>query len=196
MTIIKLNESGYEQALFGLSLNKYPLHEYEDTGLGDIGNRILMMEDRAKQLAHKDGGHNKFLEHIITWWMIQAPRYWWSQFDTYRHISKQSESTMNSIMTRQLTQDDFEGQRIPDIFLTFLNNAIQDNYFEAVKAWLPESYLQTREVVVSYKSLRNIILQRKNHRLDEWKQFCKAVLEQVEYPDLLPELSIEKSDEK
>lgn len=38
---------------------------------------------------------------------------------------------------------------------------------------LPDSYLQTRLVNVNAKSLRNMYLQRKEHKLNEWREFCE-----------------------
>ena len=65
MRVRVINESGYEQACLGISLSHHSTLE------------------RAKQvalkLAHKDGGHNKFLESIVTWIDVTAARYWWQQ---------------------------------------------------------------------------------------------------------------------
>ncbi len=70
-----LHEHGSQEALLGLSLSY------------DSEPNIKV----ANQLAHKQGGHNKFLESIVVWLDITAPRYWWQEFDTYRiGITKQS----------------------------------------------------------------------------------------------------------
>lgn len=37
---------------------------------------------------------------------------------------------------------------------------------------LPSSYNQKRTVMLNYEVLANIYRQRKNHKLDEWRQFC------------------------
>ncbi len=50
---------------------------------------------------------------------------------------------------------------------------------------LPEGYLQTRQVCMSYMTLQNIIGQRDKHRLKYWAVFIDSVLEQVEHPHLL-----------
>lgn len=41
-----------------------------------------------------------------------------------------------------------------------------------IKSLLPESFCQTRIAMMSYQCLRNIYKQRRNHRLQEWHQFC------------------------
>ena len=40
---------------------------------------------------------------------------------------------------------------------------------------LPSSYNQTRNVMLNYEVLANIYTSRKNHKLDEWKEFCKWI---------------------
>ena len=42
---------------------------------------------------------------------------------------------------------------------------------------------------MNYKTLRNIILQRRSHRLPHWKDFIRQTLDLVEHPDLLPGLT-------
>ena len=45
-------------------------------------------------------------------------------------------------------------------------------YWKALIQILPNAYLQTRTVTMSYANLRNIYFQRNNHKLTEWIQFC------------------------
>ena len=40
---------------------------------------------------------------------------------------------------------------------------------------LPSSYNQTRMVMLSYEVLANIYKSRRNHKLDEWRDFCKWI---------------------
>jgi len=174
MYVKLLAEEGYSQALLGLSLS------YHQT--------LEAMPEVALTLAGKDGGHNKFLEAIQVWLDIQAPRYWWQQFDTYRvGITKQSESTMHTLTQRLLTTADFEGF-IPAATIERLNVLIADCDMAQLKRELPEAFLQRRVVCLNYKALRNIILQRYQHRLAEWQYFISRVYLQIGHPELLPDL--------
>jgi uncharacterized protein (DUF2267 family) len=166
--VIKLKEAGYREALLGLSLS------YES----EPSHRV------AKRLSNKGGGHNKFLESIIVWLDVTAPRYWWQQADTYRLTSKQSGSTMHTMMRRPLTQDDFE-DGVEDIVLNILNDFIATKQFDKVKAHLPESFLQRRVWRLDYKTLQNMIQQRRTHKLKEWQFFINSVLAQVEHEEFL-----------
>lgn len=49
---------------------------------------------------------------------------------------------------------------------------------------LPSSYNQTRNVMMNYETLANIYKSRKNHKLDEWREFCKWI-ETLPYSELI-----------
>ena len=44
-------------------------------------------------------------------------------------------------------------------------------YWKALIRILPESWLQTRTVTLNYEVIRNMVHQRKGHKLTEWHQF-------------------------
>ena len=135
------------------------------------------MPARAEKLAKMDpaSGEVKFLEAIAVWLDVTAPRYWWSQMDTYRcGVSKQSESTMHTLMRTVLEPHHFEGG-VDDTILNALNDAIRMNDFDYAKRHLPESFLQRRIVTTNYKTLLHIYKQRHDHKLFEWRAFCHAM---------------------
>lgn len=141
--------------------------------------------DLSEKLIKAGSDHRKHLRLIDAWLKITAPRYWWSEFDTYRHgVDKVSESTMHRILKDKITLDDFsEGadELVVGLFAVTVkaikeNDAIGErDKLNKVKAILPESYLQTRVVKCSYEALRNMYQARKNHRLYEWEEFCDAI---------------------
>jgi hypothetical protein len=49
---------------------------------------------------------------------------------------------------------------------------------------LPSSYNQTRNVMLNYEVLTNIYKSRKDHKLDEWREFCKWI-ETLPYSELI-----------
>lgn len=184
MKIKVIETTGLSAAIMGLGLS------YGLTSDMDMEEFLYTNYDKcrdiANKLAHKQGGHNKFLESITISLDITAPRYWWSEFDTYRvGVTKQSESTMHTITKRPLTQKDFQGTVVAET-LTFLNELIdrynntpylvtQQTLLHKIKNNLPEGFLQRRIVVLNAKTLQNIIAQRHNHRLREWHTFCTAI---------------------
>ena len=50
---------------------------------------------------------------------------------------------------------------------------------------LPSSYNQTRNVMMNYEVLANIYKSRKNHKLDEWREFCRWIEKEVPYSELI-----------
>jgi hypothetical protein len=176
------DEAGYRSALEGLALNKNQPPEE--------------MPAVARRLCQLDGGHNKFLEQIHIWVRVRAPRYWWQEADTYRLSSKQSQSTMHTIMRREITRGDFE---LGDVSLDTREqlNFLSDIGLKlAIKRTLPEGYMQTRMWQMSYKTLRNIILQRRRHELPHWQGFIGSVLSQVQHPELLPGIDEHDKDRR
>ena len=150
------------------------------------------------RLAPKGGGHNKFLESIQVWLDISAPRYFWSEYDTYRvGMTKQSESTMHTILSRPLEQADFE-LGIEGDYLKYLNTNIKEvtdnpdldrsdkmRILRETKNDLPEGFLQRRIISTNYMVLRNIYKQRRAHKLPEWQEFCAWLLTVVEVPEFI-----------
>lgn len=49
---------------------------------------------------------------------------------------------------------------------------------------LPTSYNQKRTVMLNYEVLANIYKSRKNHKLDEWVEFCEWI-ESLPYSELI-----------
>ena len=173
MKVDIISEYGFDEAMIGLSLSY---------------NNPNDMAQVADKLCKLDDGHNKFLESVIVYLDITAPRYWWQQFDTYRvGVTKQSESTMHTIMKRQLTQSDFEFS-ISDDYLNYLNYLIENKIFDELKSALSEGFLQRRIVCTNYKVIRHIIKQRLKHRLAEWQTFCYSLYNGLEYSRWLDDL--------
>lgn len=175
MIVNVLSECGYFASMLGLSLSYN-----QDPG---------KMPAVADKLKAKDNGHNKFLESICIWIDVDGPRYWHQELDTYRiGVTKQSESTIHTILRAPLTNDNFEGGDIPDSWLIYLNSLIEAKDFLKLKKLLPESFLQRRIITTNYKTLRHIFKQRYNHKLKEWRYFCDEIYKQSEHKEFLEDL--------
>lgn len=50
---------------------------------------------------------------------------------------------------------------------------------------LPSSYNQKRTVMLNYEVLAGIYPKRKNHKLDEWHEFCKWIIEVLPHSEII-----------
>ena len=182
--------AGFEPFVHGMMLS------YGKTSFDNFSALYSDVERLAAKLAPMDGGHNKFLEQIQYWILVQAPLFWWKQADTYRvGISKSSESTMHKSWKSGLTQEMFETPIFQDT-LNNLNKFIDEYNADKTtterKAYLqdliignlPDAYLQTRLLNVNAKCLRNMYFQRGDHKLKQWRDFC-AWIKELPYGNLI-----------
>jgi hypothetical protein len=182
MEVKIINESSKQEALFGLGLSYGITSNISFRDFLDSTELQEKMDRVANTLYSKDGGHNKFLESIVLWLDITAPRFWWQEFDTYRvGMTKQSESTIHTISHTKLEVSNFS-RYIPQVILDRLNFLISERDFRQLKNELPEGFLQRRIVCTNYKVLRHIISQRKNHKLEEWRVFVDEISKQAKFP--------------
>lgn len=173
----------------------YEYQEYETdeegyfqcfTGNG-IGDYIIGPKDMELVQRLIAGGpeHRKLLRQIFVSVDITAPLYWWKEFDTYKvGTVANSCSTMHTIHKKEFEVDDFSCEHLYSDEFNFFKeivdrlNGLRELYLESKNKndwWqliqlLPSSYNQKRTVTLDYENLRSIYFQRRNHKLDEWRE--------------------------
>ena len=65
----------------------------------------------------------------------------------------------------------------------YIETKNKDYWWQMIQL-LPSSYNQTRNVMLNYEVLSNMYHSRKNHKLDEWGEFCKWI-ENLPYAKLI-----------
>ncbi|RUM46320.1 MAG: hypothetical protein DSY80_02375 [Desulfocapsa sp.] len=187
-----LNESGLEQALYGFALSfRKPDVDPETWWTPE---KVAKTKIIALKNASRDGGHNKFLEHMIVWLSVTTTLEHHKQLDTYRiGVSKQSQSTMHTLSAVPLHCDhldldssEFRSSADYEIYKEYLKMLDKQAPRTKSKA-LPQAYKQEREIVLSYKVLRHMIRQRHNHKLPEWQKFLHDVVAGLKTPEYLGE---------
>ena len=172
-----------------------------------------------QRLSNAGTEHRKYMRMMPVYVRVTAPLYWWKEFDTYKvGTVANSCSTMHKIAEKEFTLEDFscehlkfngnspiysdEGKVRLDgngyICLTinllnywrkqYLTSKSKDDWWQLIQL-LPSSYNQTRNVMLNYEVLANIYRQRKGHKLDEWREFCKWI-ESLPYSELITGLPI------
>lgn len=182
--------AGFAPAIAGM---RHPLKSYDkaDSAYDEEGNLHIGQNDYnlAKHLCEAGSPeHAKFLRQIAVWVNITAPRFWWTEFDTYKiGTTANSQSTMHTLMRDGIKEEDIyfyfgeddsanESMRnyinsineLIELYKTLEQGEIKEQYFEKIKAMLPEGFIQTRMVSLNYQVLRTMYNQRKNHRLSGW----------------------------
>lgn len=168
-----------------------------------------------QRLSNAGTEHRKYMRMMPVYVRITAPLYWWKEFDTYKvGTVANSCSTMHKIAAKEFTLEDFSYEHLdirtrkileetikvlndyrniyinynPDDFEIKGCPSKKDLWWQLIQL-LPSSYNQTRNVMLNYEVLANIYRQRKNHKLDEWREFCKWI-ESLPYSELITGLSI------
>lgn len=199
--ISMLEVSGFKGAILGMR-NPFKNRDKSDSQFSAITGaeipEIAFIGEKDLELAQKlirAGGDDdaKFMRMIHVQADVNAPLYWWKEFDTYKVATvANSESTMHTIMKYPFTLGDFsidEECKSALYWTTTVGtlNAYRDGYLEAkekgdtaqMKAFwrqmiqaLPNAYMQKRTIDLNYQTLRRIYFARKNHKLIEWHEFC------------------------
>ena len=68
---------------------------------------------------------------------------------------------------------------------------LKKDYWWQMIQLLPSSYNQTRNVMMNYEVLANIYKSPKDHKLDEWREFCKWI-EHLPFHELITEIRSSK----
>ena len=174
----------------------YNINSDEIFALGNIDAGLM------QRLAEAGTDHRKFMRMMPVYVRITAPLYWWKEFDTYKvGTVANSCSTMHKIQEKEFTLDDFSHEHLSEgeygnieLFKSiitclnvardwFINTKNKEFWWQMIQL-LPSSYNQTRNVMLNYEVLANIYHSRKNHKLDEWIEFCKWI-ENLPYSKLI-----------
>ena len=55
------------------------------------------------------------------------------------------------------------------------NETQEKKYWRALIEMLPSNYNMKSTITMDYQNARNMFFQRRYHKLDEWKEFCKWI---------------------
>lgn len=199
--IENISVSGWVAAIRGM---RNPMNSWDRS---DSHGFLIGEEDRKlmHKLAKAGNEHAKFRRMLNVTMDITAPLYFWKEFDTYKvGTVSNSCSTMHKIHDKEFTLDDFSIEHLYtnnlEAFGTIISalNEAREVYLQTKEKedwWqmiqlLPSSYNQRRTVQLNYEVLNHIYHQRKNHKLDEWREFCDYILKTLPYSEELIEVEM------
>ena len=191
LTVDRISVVNFENAIRGARnpMNSWSRMDsyYDENGSFVLGENDLNL---AHRLAAAGSDHRKFLRQIIVSMDINAPLYWWKEFDTYKvGTVANSCSTMHKIQAKEFSRADFSCDRMTEDALAVLDSVIayledqrvkfnetkEKSYWHNMIQLLPSSYNQLRTVTLNYEVLINIYYARRTHKLGEWHTLCEAI---------------------
>lgn len=157
--------------------------------------------DRIKKLgkAKRGSGHDNFLKGIVVQFDMTATNKIWVEAERYHFFDiVSSQSTMHKLSEMHLDNAfiSYTDKRIieilkelqikylkvrSDIFSTPLEKKIA--YYNFLYS-CPSGLLLTAGITTNYQELKTMYAQRKDHRLDEWHDFC-YMIENLPYSELI-----------
>ena len=197
---------GFEAAIRGMR-NPFNSHSksdsyYESGNWCDwhwiIGDADMKL---AKQLITAGDEHGKLLRMIHVQTDITIPRAIWSELDTYKFGTKNSQSTMHKLLNtdRPITLAQFEFynadlatwnviierlEYLRQQYKSTTDTSKKNRLLARAKMLLPEGFLQMRTWDTNYQELRRIYFQRKGHRMPHWEDVRKWI-ESLPYSELI-----------
>ncbi len=191
ITIDRISVMNLENAIRGARnpMNSWAKSDsfYDADGSYILGPNDL---DLAHRLAMAGSDHRKFLRQIFVSMDIDAPLYWWKEFDTYKVATvANSCSTMHKVHAKPFAREDFSCDRLSpdglaalDALIAFLEverlafvETRDRAHWHNIIQLLPSSYNQLRTVTMNYETLINIYYARKSHKLAEWHTMCDVI---------------------
>ena len=183
MVIENICVYGLENAVKG---SKYPMSV-------DINSLNSDIVERTKKLGQSEtgAGHDQFLTGIIVQFDLTFTNKAWVEAERYHFLDFiSSQSTMHRISKFDLDNQyiEYVDPRIIEIM-----NELKDKYNETKDK---EDYLRllysnpcgfklTAKMTTNYRQLKTIYYQRKNHRLPEWREFCKQIEQLPHFNELV-----------
>ena len=135
--------------------------------------------------------HRKYLRQIFVSMDVTAPTYVYAEIDTYKvGVTRNSCSFMHKGLSKPFEISDFsrhsDNESWEDCVWneTVKNlNILRDRWletkdaelFEEIRCMLPSGYNQKATLTMNYENVANIIQYRSDHRLSEWREFCRIL---------------------
>ncbi|MCL2620719.1 MAG: hypothetical protein FWD97_07295 [Defluviitaleaceae bacterium] len=181
----------FENAIRGA---RNPMNSWDkiDSFYNEAGDYVLGENDLklARGLCVAGSDHRKFMRQIFVSVDINAPMYWWKEYDTYKvGTAANSTSTMHKIHSKPIELADFSYDHLDAPTTQVLQNFINDiekirltynqtkdkgDWYKIIQL-LPSSYNQLRTCTMNYENLVAMYHARKSHKLQEWHEFAKWV---------------------
>lgn len=159
-----------------IKASKYPMSVDLDMLNTDITKTV-----KALGSSEKGEGHDQFLTGIRVAFDLTFTNKAWVELERYRFIDfVSSQSTMHRISRFDLRSqyNEYVDERIINIMEElkekYNESHDKDDYLRLLYS-NPAGFELTARLTTNYRALKTVYAQRKNHRLPEWREFCKEI---------------------
>lgn len=141
------------------------------------------LTDGIKNLATSEAGsgHDQWLTGIVVQFDVTASIKWWVEAERYHFLDfVSSQSTMHRVAHFDIEQQCNEYvhlgivEVVKSLVECYNENPIDENYLRLLYN-IPVGFRLTAGMTTNYRQLKTIYKQRKNHRLPEWREFCRWI---------------------
>lgn len=151
--------------------------------------------------SNGNGAHGQFLTGIRVAFDLTCSNKMWVEAERYRFLEfVTSQSTMHRIAKFDLDKqfNEYVDPRaisiVEELRDHYNENQTKENYLKLLYS-VPSGFELTARITTNYRCLLNIYVQRHNHPLKEWRDFCEYIKENLPYFKELLEAYYSKDNE-
>lgn len=172
-----------------IRVSKYPMSVQVDALTSQMTKTVQKLGS-----APPGSGHDTFLNGIIVQFDMTFTVKAWTEAQRYHFLEFiSSTSTMHRIAQFDLDKQyiEYVDPRVVKIMKEKVNDYNNETDPEMKKTKYleilytnPTGFKLTAGMTTNYRQLKTIVNQRSNHRLPEWREFCKEVMELPKFKEL------------
>lgn len=171
ITSVKINDLNES-----IKASKYPMAVDTSKCTDEITNTT-----KALAGSLKGEGHDQFLTGITVSFDLTCSNKMWVEMERYRFVNfVSSQSTMHRASKFDIKSqcNGYVDKRIitvvEELKEEYLKDPTPEKYLNLLYN-IPSGFELTARLTTNYRALKTVYSQRKNHRLPEWRAFCKWV---------------------
>jgi thymidylate synthase ThyX len=200
MKLENINVYDFEESLIA---SGYPMRT--EAELYKPGTKELNRGLNLVKASYGNGAHGQWLTGVRVAFDLTCTNKMWVEAERYRFLEfVSSQSTMHRITKFDLSKQycKYVDPRVINIMqekveeynklidnkpnnaasnlLEDYNNLLKEKYLEILYT-NPAGFELTARLTTNYRCLLNVYIQRHDHRLPEWREFCAQLLEELPY---------------
>ena len=180
MKLENINVYDFEESLIA---SGYPMRteaEFYNPGTKELNRGLNLVK-----ASYGNGAHGQWLTGVRVAFDLTCTNKMWVEAERYRFLEfVSSQSTMHRITKFNIDEQYNElvewEQESPELQREVYTQRKKEKYLEILYT-NPAGFELTARMTTNYRCLLNIYIQRHDHRLPEWREFCAQLLEELPY---------------